>query len=144
MPTPSANLPPRRNRVSVARAIAMTGLAIFFDLLGVFLVFIEFLLNLISGVMGSIAENVIGIFIGWIGWLSFYVWFKLSDVDFAGSLKRGGTLIGTTFLETIPFPFLSALPFWTVGILTLIFVVRREDRQYNKDATQKAAAPRSV
>lgn len=94
--------------------------AAFMILFGMFLDSVDLLLDLFFGA-GIIFDSIIGI----IGWLVFYLWFKLNNVSFTNP-KTAMRFNGTVIAEIVPF--INQLPMWTIGIVVTIVAVRLEDK----------------
>jgi hypothetical protein len=81
-----------------------------------------------------------------VGYLIFIFWFhqrgySIRDWD----LVQIALILGTWILELIPL--FSILPWFTIGVIRTIYMVRRKDREYNEryaiEATQQARSLRA-
>lgn len=100
-------------RIGMLQAAFMVLVAVLFDCA-------DWLLDLLLGA-GIIFDSVIGI----IGWLVFYMWFRINGVSFTNP-KTALRFNGTVIAEIVPF--INQLPAWTVGIVWTIVAVRLEDK----------------
>lgn len=86
------------------------------------------LLNLIP-----IVGMVIALIISWCidvgAWIGFFIWYKMHDVVFMDKASKMLTFGSTLVIECTPF--LNALPAWTLSVLLMVYIVRREDVKYN-------------
>lgn len=62
---------------------------------------------------------------------TFLLWFKLNGVSFTRP-SRAVKYFGSMLVELIPLPFLSVIPAVTIGVLSTIHDVHKEDQEYNK------------
>ena len=96
-------------------------------------------IGLIIGAFGAIFESILGA----LGFLTFYIWYKLRGVSFTeGGLRKLVTFLGGAFIEIVPF--LNALPALTVSVILMILIVKREDARYNKSVARRSAANDNV
>lgn len=116
------------DRIPKGTAILMVGVALFFDLLQMFLNFV-----LIGFILNPILVTPIA-------FLTFYLWYKMRGVGLSDSAKRFAVYVAGFLLELIPI--LNTLPGLTLSTLTMIMIVRAEDKAENlknklKIATQE-------
>ena len=102
----------RQERISNITAVFMVVMALLFD-----------------GVQAFLEWILIGFAVNWLinilAWLTFFIWFKFRDVSFM-NLKRAAIFNGGFFLELIPL--MAQLPLWTATIVTMIIMVKLEDK----------------
>ena len=94
-----------KKRLSEATKALMVAVAIFFDGL-------QLLIQIIP-VVGQILSILISIFAS----LTFYLWFKINNINFVNP-KRAGYLAGGFLIELTPL--LNILPAWTLAVVLLI------------------------
>lgn len=87
-------------------------------------------------IQGVLTFLFVGLFVNWLisffAWLTFYLWFKLSDVNFMdGRAAKSLIFVGGAFLEQLPG--INALPAATLTVILTIAIVKQEDRRYNKE-----------
>ncbi len=60
--------------------------------------------------------------------VTFYIWFKLHEVNFMGSPKKLGTSLVTSILEIVTG--LDAIGgfIWTIGTILMVIIVKAEDK----------------
>lgn len=108
----------KRNRISREKAGFMIGVACFYDAF-------QFLLT--TTFIGAFFTPLISV----IAWLHFWLWFKLNGVSWSDSLRKIVLAFGVMLFES--FPFLSAIPTWTISASLMVFIVRLEDRKFNSE-----------
>lgn len=104
-------------------------------------------LEIFQGIVGAlpIAGVLLGPMVGFLIWLTFFIWFKLHGVTMGDNIKRMGIMLAGFFFELIPV--LNILPIWTVTIFITIVIVRNEDKKKIKDfikARQSAVDSRKM
>lgn len=102
----------QQERISNITAVFMIAVALLFD-----------------GVQAFFEWILIGFVVNWLinilAWLTFFVWFKFKSVSFM-NLKRSAIFNGGFFLELIPL--VAELPLWTATIVTMVMMVKLEDK----------------
>ncbi len=119
----------RPQRIHILIAALMVGLAFLFDVLQ----FLSTFLNIIPGVGVVVSE-----YISFVSVIVFGLWFAFQKVSY---FDRNGAVkliigIASTVVELVPF--VDALPAITLGVLSLILVVRAEDSGIDLNAVRKA------
>ncbi len=76
--------------------------------------------------VGFILNPIVSIFI----WLTAYFIFTTHDVSVFSTRKLAAALTSAT-IEMIPF--IAALPAWTLYVISIIVISRREDRTHHTD-----------
>lgn len=114
-----------KQRISTVSAILMIMVAVIIDVAQFFVAFIPGVDVVLDFMLG-----VLGIFI-------FGIWFMFKGVNYFSGSKSGtklASIFGTAIIELIPL--VDALPGTTIGVATLIYATRAED----KEKIEKAAA----
>lgn len=71
------------------------------------------------------------------GYLIFILWFHLRGYSLRDwDLAHIALIVGTWILELLPF--VSILPWFLIGVIRTIYLVRRKDRDYNEKYATKA------
>lgn len=98
-------------KVSKKDFILMLVVAIFFDVTLAGIQLIPF--------AGSVAASVFSV----IPFMSFFIWYKILDIDFVNP-KKAFTFFGCSFIEFIPG--LNAFPAWTLSII-IMYILQKKD-----------------
>jgi hypothetical protein len=124
MPPELATPPAARVRISRTSKYLMLATAAFFDTLqGIFslFLFVPFV-------------GIVVIPLNWMfntaSYMTFYIWFKMHSVQFAGNIRKGGWFFGSLMLEALPIS--GALPWLTIGVWRIIRATEKEDAEATK------------
>lgn len=107
-----------QHRINSFHKWALLISAVAMDFLQLFLTFIPFVGPFIASILG------------FLGRVTFWIWFKLLHVGFADRPNRFMINISITVLEFLPL--LNMLPGWTIGTFAIIRQVAKEDQKHNK------------
>lgn len=116
----------KKRRIGNIQAFMMIFIAVLAD-------FIQMITKLLHAI--PVVGNAAALFIGWgitlFLTIIFFSWFLVIGVNYFDKAARKIILyFGSVIIELIPL--VNAIPAWTFMVVTMIMVVRLEDRAYNK------------
>tara|TARA_Y100000310_G_C20559920_1_gene752538 strand:- start:525 stop:1013 length:489 start_codon:yes stop_codon:yes gene_type:complete len=110
-------------RIDGATLWMMVGVAIVFDAMQIaVIIFLYFFTGGIAAFIGMVANTIISV----IGWLTFFMWFKIKHVGLIE--KKFGRFLMTMFVEFIPF--LKGLPLFTLYVYFSAKTTQIDDKKH--------------
>jgi hypothetical protein len=131
-----------RNRINTGRAGGLVISALMVDA-GQMLIGALSLIPII-GMLMSLGGNLL---LSLASALGFYIALKTFGVTFIdGAIRKVMTYLTGLFLEIIGsiLPLIQFFPVWTFTVILTIYIVRKEDREYNRKNAERISAAQSV